>query len=122
MVQNQTQWHEESGGGLRSSVFGEYLFGCLREAQSRTVILKEFSCSYWALTMGPVLGGVVPDPVLSPAACAEPGVTGAVVITHKKKKASSLVSGSRRTLFVICWFRGGLKCVKASGNGRKGSA
>lgn len=118
MVQNQTQCHEESGGGLRSSVFGE----CLREAQRRTAILKEFSCSYWALTMGPVLDGLYPDPVLSPAACAEPGVTGAVVITHTKKKPSSLISGSHRTLFVICWFGGGLKCVKASGNGRKGNA
>lgn len=59
--------------------------------------------------------------LLGPAACAEPVVIGAVVKTPQKNKAF-LLSGSRRTLFVMCWLGGGLKCVKASGNGRKGSA
>ena len=84
--------------------------------------IKKFGSTYQALTKGPVLDGVLPGPTVSPKACAELVATGAIVIIHKKNKASSLISGSRRTLSVICWLGEGLKCVKTSGNGRKGSA
>lgn len=108
---------------LDGSVFDRYLLGCLREARRRTMILKESSCTQRALTVGPVLGGVVLIPALSPTACAQLVVTGAVIATPKEKKSpSSLISGSHGTLFVMCWLGGGLKYVKASGNGRKGSS
>ena len=107
---------------LEGSVFGEYLLGRWREAWRKTVILKKFGSTYQALTKGPVLDGVLPGPAVSPKACAELVAIGAIVIIHKKNKASSLISGSRRTLSVICWLGEGLKCVKTSGNGRKGSA
>ena len=62
------------------------------------MILKKFGCTYQALTKGPVLDGVLPGPAVSPTACAELVVIGAVVTIHKKNKTFSLISGSRRTL------------------------